>query len=159
MTARPEWASSGGFYALCTDLESAGAAGAYQGVTRRGLLHQKKGRALRAAFIEYLLADQSCRLGVDLIKALLAPPQSSPPAAAAPLPVPPPQPPPAAAPAAAAQGISNTADDMRRLGAAAAARVDVAARQRELLQGYGKKELAEEREELRGAPDPGCARC
>ena len=153
---RPDWASSGSFFTLCQDLQNKELELRVKVALAEAFCVKKV--VSMGALVDYILYDQSPALTVDLVKLLLLPPQSSPPAATAasaataePLPAAAASAP-AASAAARAAGVSDVTDDVRRL--PSATRVDLAARQKELLQGYGKKEVKDELEELRDTPDP-----
>ena len=153
--AASDWRTSGSFFVLCSDLEGTELSTQHKVAIAEAFCIKK--RVDMKALVEYILKEDSCKLTVELIMALLAPLKGSPPvqkaprggealAATADT----------ADPAVAARtaGISQPAADAHRLPSAAKDRVDHVARQKELLAAYGKKEAAQELEELRTAPDP-----
>ena len=143
--ALPDWCTSNRFFTLCDDLND-DQLSVRQKVNLVEAFCSKKNVELNA-FIDYVLEDQSCKLSADLLRSLLAPPQTSPPTKEASAHA-------GAPPLAPAAGVSRVADDVASMPSAARERIDLAARQRELLAPYGKQEAKQELEALRGAPNP-----
>jgi hypothetical protein len=138
----PEWCYSNRFYSLVEDLNDAQLSVRHKVSLVEAFCSKKN--VEQSAFVDYVLEDQSCKLSIELLRGLLATPQTSPPAAARA----------GAPPPAPAAGVSRVADDVARMPSAARERMDLAARQRELLQPYGKQEAKQELEQLRDAPNP-----